>query len=233
VPGGTHNGSRIFRVRQEGQPAETGDDLTLATMTSPKLPACILNPIIPKNHKQVGWPRPIQQLSVLERELSVFDRGDRPNYEVVLAVIDYFKDYPDSCHHPTEDMIFEKLKARDPIAASSIGDLEAEHREGARRLRRAAQAVERVLSDQDLLRQTVADIIRDFISHERQHMAMEERVVFPAALNALQPEDWADIALKMADRDDPFYRPDFEQKFNRLRRNIREMEEEADSERAS
>jgi hemerythrin-like domain-containing protein len=172
-------------------------------------------------------------LSVLERELSVFDRGDRPNYEVVLAVIDYFKDYPDSCHHPKEDMIFEKFKARDPVAASSIGDLEAEHREGATRLRRAAQAVERVLSDQDLLRQTVADIIRDFISHERQHMAMEERVVFPAALNALQPEDWADIALKMADRDDPFYRPDFEQKFNRLRRNIREMEEEADSERAS
>src|SRR6266571_2947996 len=84
-------------------------------------------------------------LSVLERELSVFDRGDRPNYEVVLAVIDYFKDYPDSCHHPKEDMIFEKLKARDPVAGASIGDLEAEHREGARRLRRAAHAVERVL----------------------------------------------------------------------------------------
>ena len=31
-------------------------------------------------------------LCVLERELSVFDCGDRPNYELVLAVIDYFKD---------------------------------------------------------------------------------------------------------------------------------------------
>ena len=30
-------------------------------------------------------------LRVLERELSVFDRGERPDYEVVLAVIDYFK----------------------------------------------------------------------------------------------------------------------------------------------
>jgi hemerythrin-like domain-containing protein len=171
-------------------------------------------------------------LGVLERELSVFDRGDRPNYEVVLAVIDYFKDYPDSCHHPKEDLIFEKLKARDPVATASIGDLEAEHREGARRLRRAAQAVERVLSDQDLRRQSVADIIRDFISHERQHMAMEERVVFPAALDALRPTDWADIALKLGDRDDPFNLPGFEQKFNRLRRNIREMEEEADPEPA-
>src|SRR5215475_7562333 len=111
-------------------------------------------------------------LRVLERELSVFDRGERPDYEVVLAVIDYFRDYPDACHHPKEDMIFEKLKARDPVASGSIGDLEAQHREGASRLRRVAQAVERVLADHDLVRQNVHDIIRDFISHERQHMAM-------------------------------------------------------------
>src|SRR4030095_13006132 len=132
-------------------------------------------------------------LRVLERELSVFDRGERPDYEVVLAVIDYFKDYPDSCHHPKEDMIVEKLEARDPVAAATIGDLEAEHQEGATRLRLVAQAVERVLSDQDLVRENVANIIRNFINNERQHMAMEERVVFPAALNALRPQDWADI----------------------------------------
>jgi hemerythrin-like domain-containing protein len=170
-------------------------------------------------------------LRVLERELSVFDRGDRPDYEVVLAVINYFKDYPDSCHHPKEDMIVERLKARDPVRAATVGDLETEHREGAKRLRRVALAVERVLSDQDLLRQTVNDIIRDFISHERQHMAMEERIVFPAALEALQPEDWADIAAKVANRDDPFYQPGFEEKFNTLRRNILKMEEEAEAER--
>jgi hemerythrin-like domain-containing protein len=82
-----------------------------------------------------------------------------------------------------------------------------------------------------LVRRNVAHIIRDFINHERQHMAMEERVVFPAALNALRPKDWADIALKLADRYDPFYQPGFEEKFNRLRRNILKMEQEAEAER--
>ena len=81
-------------------------------------------------------------LGVLERELSVFERGDRPDYEVMLAVINYFKDYPDSCHHPKEDLIVEKLKARDPRKAEAIGDLETDHREGAKRLRRVALAVE-------------------------------------------------------------------------------------------
>jgi hemerythrin-like domain-containing protein len=69
-------------------------------------------------------------LRVLEQELSVFDRGNRPDYEVVLGVIDYFKDYPDSCHRPKEDMIFGKLKSRVPVAAANIGDLETEHQEG-------------------------------------------------------------------------------------------------------
>jgi hemerythrin-like domain-containing protein len=170
-------------------------------------------------------------LRVLERELSVFDRGGRPDYEVILAVIEYFKDYPDACHHPKADIIVEKFRARAPVAAAAIGDLEAEHREGAKRLRRVAQAVERVLSDQDLLRQTVSDIIRDFINHERLHMAGEERVVFPAVLNTLSPEDWADIALQLAARYGPLSQPDFEEKFSTLRCNILAMEEEAEAER--
>ena len=172
-------------------------------------------------------------LCVLEQELSMFERGDHPDYEVILAVINYFKDYPDSCHHPKEDLIVEKLKMRDPSKAATMGDLEAEHQEGAKRLRRVALAVERVLSDQDVLRQTVNDIVRDFIKHERKHMAMEERVVFPTALNALRPQDWADIAERLASRDDPFYQPGFEEKFKTLRRNILKMAEEAKAERAS
>jgi hypothetical protein len=62
-------------------------------------------------------------------------------------------------------------------------------------------------------------------------MEMEERIFFPAALNALRPEDWADIALKLADRQDPLCQPGLEEKFSMLRRKILEMEAEAEAER--
>lgn len=39
-------------------------------------------------------------LTVLERELEIFDRGDRPDYEVIRAIISYFKVYPEVYHHP-------------------------------------------------------------------------------------------------------------------------------------
>jgi hemerythrin-like domain-containing protein len=166
-------------------------------------------------------------LRVMEQELSVFNRGERPDYEVFGVIIDFFKKYPDSCHHPKEDIIYEKFKARDPDRAASIADLEAEHREGAVRLRRVAQVIDSVLNDQELLRESVDRIVRDFIDNERKHIALEDEVVFPAIVDTLQPGDWADIALTMADRYGPPSEADFEEQFSTLRRDILELEEAA------
>jgi hemerythrin-like domain-containing protein len=166
-------------------------------------------------------------LRVMEQELSVFDRGERPDYEVFGAIIEFFKKYPDSCHHPKEDIIYEKFKAHNPDRAASIADLQAEHREGAMRLRRVAQAIDSVLNDQELLRQNVDRIVRDFIDNERKHIALEDDVIFPAIVDTLQPGDWADIALTLADRYGPPAEADFEEQFSTLRRNILELEEAA------
>jgi len=166
-------------------------------------------------------------LQVMEQELTVFNRGERPDYEVFGAIVKFFKNYPDSCHHPKEDIIYEKFRTRDPGRAASVADLEAEHRQGAVRLRRVAQAIESVLNDQDLLRESVDRIVRDFIDSERKHIALEEEVVFPAIVDTLQPGDWADIALTLADRYGPPSEADFEEQFSTLRRDILELEEAA------
>ena len=107
-------------------------------------------------------------LAILERELEVFDRGDRPDYEVIRAVISYFEVYPELYHHPQEDLVFAKLRTRDPAAAAKVGDLAREHQKGAERLRSVAHAVENVLADAEVLRQDVDTIVRDFIVHESE-----------------------------------------------------------------
>jgi hemerythrin-like domain-containing protein len=95
-------------------------------------------------------------------------------------------------------MVFDKLKLRDAPAAMNVGDLAADHRRGSERLRRVAHAVESVLADQELLRQTINDIICDFIE-QRRHMAVDERDFFPAAVKVLQSQDWAEIASRIID----------------------------------
>jgi hemerythrin-like domain-containing protein len=171
-------------------------------------------------------------LLILEQELSVFDRAERPDYEVIGAIIAYFEVYPNIYHHPQEDMVFEKLKARDPAAAANIGDLAAEHQSGAERLRRVAQAVQSVLMDREVMRHTVDEIIRDFIVHERRHIAMEERDFLPAAVKALQPQDWEEIASRLADQKDPLFSETIEERFDAVRKHIFQLEQEAGAERA-
>ncbi len=172
-------------------------------------------------------------LLVLEQELSVFDRGERPDYDVISEVIAYFQVYPDSYHHPQEDKVFEKLKARDPVAAAKIPDLATEHKRGAERLRRVAKAVESVLMDQEIPRYTVDGIIRDFIVDERCHIAMEEQDFFPAAVKALQPQDWVEIASsRLTGHTDPLFSEAVEKRFDTVRRHILLLEQEAEAERA-
>ena len=158
-----------------------------------------------------------QLLKVLEDEVKVFDRRERPDYEVIQAVIDYFQDYPDCCHHPKEDMIFDRLKARDPLAAKRIGDVEAEHRQETERLDRVAKVVRNVLLDREVLRQTFSEVMRDFIDHQRKHMVMEERSLFPAAASALRPEDWQEIDIKWGDKTETLFNIAMDEKCHSLR----------------
>ena len=170
-------------------------------------------------------------LLVLERELDVFDRSEEPDYEIFQAVIQYFQDYPENCHHPKEDMVFEKLKARDAAAADRVGDAEADHRVETLRLRRLVEAIEDILAGREFLRQTFHDVVHEFIAHQRQHMDKEERLLFPAAIKGLRPEDWADIDARLNDRKDPLFNGVIETKFQALQRTILRWEQETETSR--
>jgi hemerythrin-like domain-containing protein len=171
-------------------------------------------------------------LLVLEQELEVFDRSERPDYEILQALIQYFQDYPESCHHPKEDMVFKQLKVRDPAAAKRIGDVEAEHQVETKRLLGFAQAVEHILAGREFLRQAFHNVVHDFIEHQRQHMDKEERLLFPAAIKALRLEDWAEIDARLNDRKDPLFNGVIENKFYALQRTILQWEWDTETNRA-
>jgi hemerythrin-like domain-containing protein len=170
-------------------------------------------------------------LGVLEQELGVFDRRERPDYETLQAVVDYFAEYPARCHHPKEDMIVDVLKMRDPAAARAVGDIETDHRQEGERLRQLAHTLESVRTGGELPRQAVDDVVREFIAHERRHIEAEERALFPAAIKVLRPPDWARIDARMSDERDPLFNTTVEQKFRALADKILQWEQENEDDR--
>jgi hypothetical protein len=111
-----------------------------------------------------------------------------------------------------------------PISTPSTGG-------AAERLRRPAHAVQTVLTDREVLRQTVDSTIRDFMVNERRHTAMEEHV-FLVAIEVLQPQDWADITSASTDQKDPLFSEIVEKRFEAVRDHILQLEQEAEAERA-
>jgi hemerythrin-like domain-containing protein len=171
-------------------------------------------------------------LAILERELEIFDVGESPDYEVIRSIISYFEVYTEIYHHRQEDLVFSKLAIRDPATAERIGNLVREHSSGTDRLRRVAKAIDLVLADEEILRERVDAIVREFITQERRHMAMEDREFFPAALKALKPQDWDEIAAAVDSHRDPLFSDVTEDRFSEVRKYILRLEEDAEAERS-
>lgn len=62
-------------------------------------------------------------LDALEHQIAVFERAGKPDYDVIRGIADYFLEYPDSCHHRKEDVIFEFLCERYPPTRATVEEL--------------------------------------------------------------------------------------------------------------
>ena len=148
-------------------------------------------------------------LNALEHQIEIFARAGAPDYDVIRGIAEYFLDYPDRCHHPKEDVVFDCLCARFPRDAAEVGDLATEHRKTA-----------------ESARQTVVNAARGFIEAERRHMAMEEERFFPLAEARLTPEDWFRIESDLVTGRDPLFGDRVEAEFEGLRKRLLAWEKE-------
>lgn len=159
-------------------------------------------------------------LAALERQVAAFDRGERPDYDILHGVIDYCLNYPDLYHHPKEDLVMERLRARDPAAAAPLGDLLAEHVRLGEVARRFAAAVHNILQEVEVPRVAFDQAARTFLKAYREHMAAEERTFLPLAGKTLTEEDWREIDARMGPRADPLFEGEPEDRFRALREDI-------------
>ena len=167
-------------------------------------------------------------LAVLERELAMFERAERPDYDVLSAIADYFVGFPDLYHHPKENLILERLRAREPAVAEMVGNLEGEHEKIGKLAENFQEAVENVLKEVEVPRSAFANVLRHFIDDQRKHMMMEEQKFFPLAVEHLTSEDWAEIERQTAGHEDPLFGASVAREFKHLLDNI--LQWEADDE---
>ncbi|WP_448208010.1 hemerythrin domain-containing protein [Azospirillum sp. sgz302134] len=145
----------------------------------------------------------------LMRVVNLFDvvlREAEPDFALLTAIVDYLQQFPDTYHHPKEDLfLFKALRERDPDAAGILDELEAEHDlclKATTGLRAALKAYKTGASGGAAAFRKAAEEYRRL---QLRHLQKEEGVVMPMAKRALHPEDWAEINAAFADNKDPLF----------------------------
>jgi hemerythrin-like domain-containing protein len=159
-------------------------------------------------------------LELLHRELDSFHRGERPNYELMLDIVAYLRDYSDQFHHPREDVAFARLAERCPDLKLDLARLTQEHRIIARAGETLRQHLEAILGGAIIERAEVEVAAATYLVYYGNHIAKEDELILDRATQALTPEDWQAVKAAVPAHPDPLFGEQPEQRYRALRRQI-------------
>jgi len=166
--------------------------------------------------------RVIQQehmaVSAMLRSLSMLvararDARETPRFDVLRAMLFYVDEFPERLHHPKEsELLFPKVRLREPDLAAVIDQLDADHARGEASVR---ELQHRLLAFELLgepRRAEFEDAVERYVDRYLRHMALEESAVLPIARDSLTDEDWAELDAAFGANRDPLagHEPDDE-----------------------
>jgi len=159
-------------------------------------------------------------LELLRGQLDVFHRGERPNYELMLDIISYLRDYSDQYHHPREDEAFACLAKRCPDMELVLARLRQEHRVIAHAGERLLGQLTAILDGTIVPRAEVEVALATYLVYYGNHIAKEEEDILTRAVQALTQEDWKAVKDAVSAKGDPLFGAHPEARFRELRRQL-------------
>jgi hemerythrin-like domain-containing protein len=174
-----------------------------------------MNPIATWHDEHLYFNR---LLASLRKQLDLFHAGERPNFELVLDVLSYLKDYGDDYHHPREDAAYELLGKRCPELRLTLARLGQDHRVIAQAGAALQKQVEAVMEDAVVPRADIEAALATYLVYYGNHIAREEEDVLLQAAKALTPEDWKAVQKAAPARSASGAQP--EERYRQLRRLI-------------
>lgn len=161
-----------------------------------------------------------QVASLAREELRRLAAGQAADYALLEDIMCYVTGYPDTHHHPTEDIVFGRLKERSPEVTEEVDSLLGEHEELIALGRRFLDAVRAAEEETFVLREDLLGRGREYLDLLERHMDTEEGRLFPRAAEDLSDEDWAWLQERIVKRRDPLFGPALDEDYRRLWRRI-------------
>jgi hemerythrin-like domain-containing protein len=147
-----------------------------------------------------GLSRVLREIDLQQSRLQSSPESARP---VLSEAMRYLLVYQHSVHHPREDRLFARIRAREPGLYRNMSRLVREHRTGQQRAEALAGELARATFAQ--LRgkrgQQLAKQLQQYVQHTREHMKREEAVFYTGSERVLRPADWSALMEGSQQRD--------------------------------
>lgn len=147
-------------------------------------------------------------LKTLEEQLQASDLSAPEEYFLIQDIVRYLHEYPDVVHHPTEDLLFDKLVRRKPDTEKDIVWLRRDHDKLSANTAEILQMLDDAAEQQTpKAAEAVRVELKKYIGRLRRHMRFEEAQVFPGAVQCLANKDWQAIEFRLDAVQDPLFGP--------------------------
>lgn len=161
-------------------------------------------------------------LRVFEEQVTLFARGEAPDYTLMRDIVYYLRHFPEVHHHRYENEVYARMRERDPRLKPLADRLMQEHRVIAAAGEKLLALLDLALNDGVAPRSELEAAAATYLVFYRAHIEAEETQMLPPVLATLEKEDWVAVAAAVNElsRDDPLFGPQAEQRFRALRLEI-------------
>ncbi|HRO59709.1 MAG TPA: hemerythrin domain-containing protein [Burkholderiaceae bacterium] len=144
-----------------------------------------------------------------------------PNIGLLVDALFYLTHYPDLRHHALEDRIARRLLEKNALTPGQVAEIETQHSTLVKQGSELLRDLESAVRDEGMPRALLESNLRLYAQRLHENMVTEEATLFPAAVTALDADDFARIERSTADGDaDPLFPSPVEKRFEQLHRAI-------------
>lgn len=145
------------------------------------------------------------------------ESGTPPSFPLLHAMLRYIRAFPEALHHPKEDAyLFRKLRARTHEFDATLDELDRQHVDGHAQREELERSLAAFEAGQPGGFDRLALAVGKFAAAQGEHMALETKVIIPAARAHLTEDDWAEIGAAFAGNADPRFSVDNDEEFRQL-----------------
>jgi hemerythrin-like domain-containing protein len=144
-------------------------------------------------------------LDLLQDVLDRFHDGNEPDFDIMTEMVEYMEKYADIVHHPTEDLIFQRVLDKGAGQFEVFHVLMRQHAGVGLVSQRFRHSLESILREEVQLREDVEANGREMVATMRAHLTLEDSEAFPIAMKYMEDEDWEAVAAVAPDAEDPVF----------------------------